>query len=147
MTTETLHFESARAAQQIFGGDEKALRNMEQQLGVKTTVRDGMIRLEGEAEAVGRARKVFAVLEGQVKQGQTPRPRDFSHALQVVIQDGTEALESLFSSTVATSTKKTTIYPKTLGQRKYLDAIREHDVTFGIGPAGTGKPPPSRVTW
>ncbi len=139
MTIETLHFESARAAQQVFGGDEKVLRNLEQQLGVKTIVRDGMIRLEGEAEAVGRAKKVFAVLEGQIKLGQTPRPRDFSHALQVAVQDGTEVLESLFTSTVATSTKKTTIYPKTLGQRKYLEAIREHDVTFGIGPAGTGK--------
>lgn len=139
MTTETLHFESARAAQQVFGGDEKSLRLLEQQLGVKTTVRDGMVRLEGEIDAVVRAKKVFAVLENQLKLGQPPRPRDFAHALQVVVQDGSEALESLFSNTVATSTKKVTVYPKTLGQRKYLDAIREHDVTFGVGPAGTGK--------
>jgi len=139
MTTETLHFESARAAQQVFGGDEKSLRLLEQQLGVKTTVRDGMVRLEGEIGAVARAKKVFAVLENQLKLGQPPRPRDFAHALQIVVQDGSEALESLFSNTVATSTKKVTVYPKTLGQRKYLDAIREHDVTFGVGPAGTGK--------
>ncbi len=139
MTTETLHFESARAAQQVFGGDEKVLRTLEKQLGVRTTVRDGMVRLEGEADSVARARKVFAVLENQLKQGQTPRPRDFIQALEVAALEGTEVLESLFSNTVATSTKKSTIYPKTLGQRKYLDAIREHDVTFGIGPAGTGK--------
>ena len=139
MTTETLHFESARAAQQVFGGDEKVLRTLEKQLGVRTTVRDGMVRLEGEADSVARTRKVFAVLENQLKQGQTPRPRDFIQALEVAALEGTEVLESLFSNTVATSTKKSTIYPKTLGQRKYLDAIREHDVTFGIGPAGTGK--------
>ena len=139
MTTETLHFESARAAQQVFGGDEKVLRTLEKQLGVKTTIRDGMVRLEGEADAVARAKKVFAVLENQIKSGQSPRPRDFTQALEVVVQEGTEVLESLFSNTVATSTKKTTVYPKTLGQRKYLDAIREHDVTFGIGPAGPGK--------
>ena len=139
MIVETLRYESARAAQQVFGGDEKVLRTMEQSLGVKATVRDGMIRLEGEAAAVGRAKKVFGVMEGQSKLGQNPRPRDFAHALQVVTEDGTEALESLFSSTVATSTKKSTIYPKTLGQRKYLDAIRDFDVTFGVGPAGTGK--------
>lgn len=139
MITETLNFESARAAQQVFGGDEKVLRAMEQQLGIKTTVRDGMIRLEGPAEAVGLAKRIFGVMENQLKQGQNPRPRDFTHALQVVASDGTEVLESLFNSTVATSTKKITVYPKTLGQRKYLDAIREHDVTLGVGPAGTGK--------
>ncbi len=139
MTTETLHFESARAAQQVFGGDEKNLRTLEKELGVKTIVRDGMIRLEGAAAAVEQAKKLFGVLEVQLKQGQAPRTRDFAHALQVLSQNGPDVLESLFSSTVATSTKKATIYPKTLGQRKYLDAIREHDVTFGMGPAGTGK--------
>ena len=139
MTTETLHFESARAAQQVFGGDEKILRTLEKELGVKTIVRDGMIRLEGDAAAVEQAKKLFGVLEVQLKQGHAPRTRDFAHALQVLRQNGPDVLESLFSSTVATSTKKATIYPKTLGQRKYLDAIREHDVTFGMGPAGTGK--------
>jgi len=139
MTTETLHFESARAAQQIFGGDEKSLRSLELKLGVKATVRNGMIRLEGSADDVQRAKKVFAVMEGQIKSGQNPRPRDFTHAIQVVDEDGVDALESLYSNTVATPTKKVTVYPKTLGQRKYLDAIREHDVTFGVGPAGTGK--------
>jgi phosphate starvation-inducible protein PhoH and related proteins len=139
MTTETLHFENARAAQQAFGGDDRNLRALEKELAVKATVRDGMIRLEGGPEDVARAKQLFGVLETQAKQGQPPRARDFAHALHVVKHDGQDALQSLFSQNVATATKKSVIYPKTLGQRRYVEAIQEHDVTFGCGPAGTGK--------
>jgi tripartite-type tricarboxylate transporter receptor subunit TctC len=69
MTTETLHFESARAAQQVFGGDDRNLRSLEQELGVKATVRDGMIRLDGEADAVGHAKRLFTVLADHIKAG------------------------------------------------------------------------------
>ncbi len=139
MTTETLHFESARAAQQVFGGDDRNLRSLEQELGVKATVRDGMIRLDGEADAVGHAKRLFTVLADHLKAGNTIRARDFAHALHVVKHDGDEALQNLFDQKFATSTKKAPVYPKTVGQRKYVEAIRDHDATFGIGPAGTGK--------
>ena len=133
MTTETLHFESARAAQQVFGGDERNLRSLEQELGVKATVRDGMIRLDGEADAVASAKNLFNVLGDHIKAGNTPRARDFAHALHVARHDGNDALQSLFDQKLATSTKKAPVYPKTVGQRKYVEAIRDHDATFGIG--------------
>ena len=61
---ETLHFESGRALQQLLGGDDRVTRQLETDLGVKATVRDGMVRLEGSDEAVGRARRLFDVLAG-----------------------------------------------------------------------------------
>ncbi len=139
MITETLHYESARAAQQLYAGDEKNLRSLETELGVKATARDGWIRLEGETEAVGRAKQLFQTLERGVQEGAATRPRDFQFALNVVKQEGGAALENLFSSRINTSAKKSSITPKTLGQQKYVEAIRDHDITFGIGPAGTGK--------
>ena len=139
MITETLHYESARAAQQLYAGDEKNLRSLEAELGVKATAREGWIRLEGEAEAVGRARQLFQTLERGQQEGATTRPREFLYALNVVKQDGAEALESLFASRISTSAKKSFITPKTLGQQKYVEAIRDHDITLGVGPAGTGK--------
>ncbi|MFM8358643.1 MAG: PhoH family protein [Verrucomicrobiota bacterium] len=139
MTTETLHFENARAAQQIYGGDERNLRALETELGVKATVRDGMVRLDGPAEAVATARRLFHALGEHQKLGHGGRPRDFAHALHVARHDGPEAVESLFSQKLATSTKKAPVFPKTQGQRRYVEAIREFDVTFGAGPAGTGK--------
>ena len=140
MTTETLHYESARAAQQLYAGDEKNLRLLETELAVKATARDGWIKLDGEAEAVASAKRLFQTLErGQQDGGGATRPRDFAHAVAVVKNDGADALDNLFSTRIATSGKKSSITPKTLGQQKYVQAIREHDVTFGIGPAGTGK--------
>ena len=140
MTTETLHYESARAAQQLYAGDDKNLRLLETELAVKATARDGWIKLDGEAEAVARAKRLFQTLErGQQDGGGSTRPRDFAHAVAVVKNDGADALDNLFSTRIATSGKKSSITPKTLGQQKYVQAIREHDVTFGIGPAGTGK--------
>jgi phosphate starvation-inducible PhoH-like protein len=139
MTTETLHFESARAVQQIIGSDDRNIRSLEKELGVKATIRDGMVRLEGEEDGVARAKHLFNVLSDHQKAGNTARPRDFAHALHVVKNDGNEALGDLFNQKFVTTTKKAPVYPKTTGQRRYVEAIRDHDITFGIGPAGTGK--------
>jgi phosphate starvation-inducible PhoH-like protein len=59
--------------------------------------------------------------------------------LQVVKTEGAAALESLLSERIQTSTRKAQVTPKTLGQKRYVEAIRSHDVTIGVGPAGTGK--------
>lgn len=139
MTTETLHYESARVAQSLFGNDEKNLRALETELDVKATSRDGWIKLEGEPDAVASARKVFQHLERNQQEGVPIRARDFAHVVHVVRHDGTEALESLFNNRITTSPKKPVVTPKTVGQQRYVAAIRDHDVTFGIGPAGTGK--------
>ena len=139
ITTETLHFENARAALQLLGGDERNLHALEKELGLKAAARDGWIRLEGPADAVGRGVRLFQLLEAAQKDGSPVKSRDFTHALHVVRHDGAEALQALFHQKISTSPKKASITPKTLGQQRYVAAIREHDVTFGIGPAGTGK--------
>ncbi|MEY4689944.1 MAG: hypothetical protein RIT19_269 [Verrucomicrobiota bacterium] len=139
ITTETLHFENARAALQLLGGDERNLHALEKELGLKAAARDGWIRLEGPADAVGRGVRLFQLLEAAQKDGSPVKSRDFTHALHVVRHDGAEALQALFHQKISTSPKKASITPKTVGQQRYVAAIREHDVTFGIGPAGTGK--------
>jgi phosphate starvation-inducible PhoH-like protein len=88
---------------------------------------------------VATARQLFHTLGEHQKAGNVTRARDFTHALHVARHDGSQALQDLFSQKLATSTKKAPVYPKTMGQRRYVEAIRDHDVTFGIGPAGTGK--------
>ncbi len=139
MATETIHFETARLAQQTFNGEPKNLVALEEELGVKATSRDGWIKLDGETEAVARARHLFELLEGTVKAGGRVRNNDFCLALAVVKSEGVQALRELSSERILTSAKKAVVVPKTTGQRRYLKAIREHDVTLGIGPAGTGK--------
>jgi phosphate starvation-inducible PhoH-like protein len=139
MPSETLHFENARFAQQLLNNDAQTLHTLEQILGVKATTREGWIKLEGSEEAIGHAKQLFQILESSLKAGNPVRGRDFSHALSVVQNDGVAALKDLYSERIQTSGKKTNVVPKTVGQKKYVEAIRAHDLSFGIGPAGTGK--------
>jgi phosphate starvation-inducible PhoH-like protein len=139
MASETLHYENARFAQQLFNNEPKNLETLREQLGVKATSREGWIKLEGEAAAVETAKNVFMHLEKSLKEGQPVRNREFAYALNVAKNDGTGALQSLAGDRIQTSPRKSSVSPKTVGQKRYVDAIRNHDVTFGIGPAGTGK--------
>jgi phosphate starvation-inducible PhoH-like protein len=139
MPTETLHFENARVAQQLYNNDSRNLTALEHQLGVKATSREGWIKLEGEADAIDRARHLFLMLENSMKAGTPVRNREFSYALNIVKHEGVAALKEIMADRIQTSEKKPGVTAKTVGQKKYLDAIRGHDVTFGVGPAGTGK--------
>ena len=139
MPTETLHFENARTAQQLYNNDPRNLQALERQLGVKATSREGWIKLEGETEAIERAKHLFLLLETSLKDGAAMRSREFTQALNVLKNEGVSTLKDLMSERIQTSDKKPGVTAKTVGQKKYLDAIRSHDVTFGIGPAGTGK--------
>ncbi len=139
MPTETLQYETARHAQQLFNSDPKNLKLLEDQLAVKATSREGWIKLEGEQDAIERAKQVFQYLEGTLKSGAPVRNREFAYALNVARHDGADALKTLHDERIETSTRKVSVTPKTLGQKKYIELIRDHDVVLGVGPAGTGK--------
>jgi phosphate starvation-inducible PhoH-like protein len=139
MASETLHFENARIAQQLFNNEPRNLDALEAQLGVKATVRDGWIKLDGAADALERAKQLFVSLENSLKAGSPVRNREFTHALNVVKHEGVTTLKDLMNDRVQTHEKKPGVTAKTVGQKKYVEAIRAHDITFGIGPAGTGK--------
>ena len=139
MPTETLHFENARAAQQLFNNDPKNLESLEAELDLKATAREGWIKLDGPAEALERGKHLFRYLENSVKSGGAIRNREFAYAVGILKAEGPEALQGLHQERIQTSGRKASVAPKTLGQKRYVEAIRTHDVTFGLGPAGTGK--------
>jgi phosphate starvation-inducible protein PhoH and related proteins len=139
MASETLHYENARLAQQLYNNDPKNLQAIEDELSVKAVSRENWIKLDGSAEAIERAKQMFQALEGSVKAGTPVRNREFTQALSVVKNEGAATLHSIFSDRIQTSARKPAVVPKTVGQKQYVDAIRKHDVIFGVGPAGTGK--------
>lgn len=139
MASETLHYDNARVAQQLFNNDTRNLQTLESELGVKATARDGWIKLDGKPADVERAKHLFASLESLLKSGTHVRNREFAHALNVVKHEGATTLKELINDRVMTHEKKPGVTAKTVGQKNYLEAIRKHDITFGIGPAGTGK--------
>ena len=139
MPTVTLQYESARQAQQLFDNNPANLRLLQEELEIQATSRDGWIKLEGNDENLTHAKDVFASLKDQLDSGQRPRQRDLVKAIQTVKEVGGESLKGLKNQTITTSPRKPSVIPKTVGQKEYIQAITAHDVTFGVGPAGTGK--------
>jgi phosphate starvation-inducible PhoH-like protein len=137
MENITLEFENARALHALYGGDEKLLREMEARLRVRVTTRDGWMKIEGNAEDIERARAVLDQLRDAVKRGTTIRRHEFLYALNAT--EGGEGLGKLLDTRLICSPRKPAVVPKTAGQKAYLQTIQSHDITFGVGPAGTGK--------
>src|SRR3974390_3439450 len=117
MPTETLHFESARVAQQLYNNDSRNLQALEAQLGVKATSREGWIKLEGQADAIERAKHLFLSLESSLTSGSPVRNREFSHALNVIKHEGVSMLKDLMNDRILTSDKKPGVTAKTAGQK------------------------------
>jgi phosphate starvation-inducible PhoH-like protein len=120
-------------------GDDKLLRELEAALDVRVTSRDGWLRIEGGEEGVTRARKVFEQLDEARKRGVVIRRPEFNYAVHAAGRNGGADLGRLLDVRIQTSARKPSIVPKTDGQKAYLLAMRARDITFGIGPAGTGK--------
>ena len=139
MSTKTLHFENARLVQQLYNSESRNLQALETELGVKATAREDWIKLEGSPEAIERAEQLFSSLQGILQSGAHVKNRDFTHALNIVKHEGGSTLKDMVNDRVHTHSQRPGVAAKTVGQKKYLDAIRHHDITFGVGPAGTGK--------
>lgn len=131
----TLEFETARALQSLYASNEKLLQTMEKVLQVSVVTRDGWLRLEGSPLAIARGQQTFDVLATLQKQGVSIGEHEFLETLQWVLPIDSNPSEAR----IQCSLRKPPIIPKTASQHIYLQKIEEHDITFGLGPAGTGK--------
>lgn len=137
--SETLNFENARALSNLYAGDENLLREVEQAFKVSLTSRDGWLKIEGDEDGVAKTQKLFQQLHLAGQKGVKIRRQEFRYSLGAVAKNNGLRLEELWDSRIQTSPKKPPVVPKTQTQKSYIDAIRKHDLVFGIGPAGTGK--------
>jgi phosphate starvation-inducible PhoH-like protein len=139
MASETLHFDNPRQAQALYANEPKNLRLLEDILNLKVSAREDWINLEGEQASVDRAKALFSELQHAVAKGASIRRQEFSRAVTTVSRGEKLRLQELNEERVDVSPRKRPITPKTLGQKRYVEAIRKHDIVVGIGPAGTGK--------
>jgi phosphate starvation-inducible PhoH-like protein len=139
MTTNTLHFPSARHLSQLYADRTENLAFAERLLSLTLVTRDDWIRLDGEPAAVAAGEQLFALLNDARTQGLAIRTPDFQRFTETVARGEAAQLRALFTQPVVVATQRKTIIPKTLGQKLYLQAILQHPLVFGIGPAGTGK--------
>jgi phosphate starvation-inducible protein PhoH and related proteins len=139
MPNQTLHFPSARHVAQLYGSHPENLAIAERLLGLMLVTREDWLRLEGPAVAVARGEQLFNLLGEARGLGLHIRTPDFIRFAETVARGEADSLRALLAEPLVVQTHRQTIVPKTLGQKLYLKSILAHPLTFGLGPAGTGK--------
>src|SRR5437868_5234618 len=123
----------------LFGTRDENLHVLEDGLNINIDLRSNSIELEGAARDVARAEQVFADYEFLQRSGHTFTNGDLNSMLRVLTTDPSATLRGLAEAGRQRSLGRRTVQPKSINQRRYLDAIEKNDMVFGIGPAGTGK--------
>ena len=123
----------------IFGGLDVHLKKIERNLDVDVIVRDGSVKVEGESGNVAEAKRVFTELLELAKRGNTITEQNVNYLLALSKEKSPVSLAEIDNELIAFTIQGKPVKPKTLGQKKYVDAIREKMMVFGVGPAGTGK--------
>lgn len=140
MSVDTVYFDNAGFPQMLFTETSGALAKIESQFEVQLVARDNWVRIEGQETAVQQVKDLLSELERHQQSGVEVRERDLRHAIDAIRgEGGSEQLRLLRETKIQPSPKKSAVYPKTRGQREYIDLISKNDIAFGIGPAGTGK--------
>ena len=124
----------------MYGTRDENIRLLESSLNLRTHLLDGdRLELEGEEASVLRATRILEDYVSLVQEGHVFSNGDLNSFMRVVTQDPNVSLRRLVHSGKSRTFGKKVLAPKTVNQRRYIDAIENHDLTFGIGPAGTGK--------
>jgi len=136
---EKLAFEDVGALAQLCGAGGENLKAVERELGLRVHTRGNELTLVGLPDQVELARTLLVQLNGLARRGRTLHRDDVLRALQMLREDSSANVRDIFSDTVLVTASAVPLTPKGLAQKRYIDAIRAHDIVFGIGPAGTGK--------
>ncbi len=127
----------------IYGRLDKSLKIIEEALGIDASIRGTKVFLQGEENAVNRAKKFIRELQQLDTNGYIINPEDIKYIIKAfdvpAFENASSSLKEFFLSTIPVSSKKRFIVPRSETQKKYIDAIRQYDMVIGIGPAGTGK--------
>ena len=140
MGLETLQFESAAFLHAVIGEDIRQFQRLADEFGLRVSSRDAWVKLEGEESAVLAAKRALGELEAVVRSGGRVTGPMLQLILEGVREGAVEApAQRLLAVKLLGSGRKPPVLAKTRGQVAYLQAMREHEVVFGVGPAGTGK--------
>ncbi|HEX8438947.1 PhoH family protein [Archangium sp.] len=123
----------------LCGNQNENLKLMERRLGIRVGQRGTELHLSGPSDAVAFAVRLVENLEEVIRAGRPVYREDVEQAIKVLGRGGAESLQEVMLGAVLKSSGNKQIAPKSLAQKRYVDAIRAHDIVFGIGPAGTGK--------
>ena len=139
MIEQSINVERLEEAAALFGSFDENIRIIERELDVSVVNRDGSLKVSGEAEAVMYAVKAIQGLLELAGRGEPINEQNVRYILQLVKAGQEDKIGQMARDVLCVTAKGKPIKPKTLGQKRYVDAIKENTITLGIGPAGTGK--------
>ena len=139
MIEQTVSIERMEEAIDIFGSFDENIRLLEKELGVHVVGRDDQLKISGEAEAVMHGKKVIENLIGLSGRGEAITEQIVRYLIQLVKSGNEDKIQTLAADVICVTAKGKPIKAKTVGQKKYTQAIKENTITLGVGPAGTGK--------
>lgn len=136
---ETMIDIPAEHEKNVFGQFDIFAKKIERALHVTLIARNGKVKVLGEEKNVERAQQVLSQLTELSRRENTIQEQNVDYALSLTMEDSAEDILTIDKDLICHTLQGKPIKPKTLGQKKYVDAIREKMITFGLGPAGTGK--------
>lgn len=134
-----LTLDSMDAYMALFGLNDQNVALVEQECGVDVSLRGSELLLTGEAEDAGLAESVILKLLEMIRRGDLVDRTRIRYAIALAREGDVDRIDEILRSVVAITHRGKQIRCKTLGQQEYVQAIRDHDLTFAVGPAGTGK--------
>ncbi len=139
MTEQTINFERMEYALTLFGNSDENIRMLEQGYGVSVVFRGTDIKVSGDAEKVMSCTRCIEGLLKMVESGEELSAQNIRYMMSLVEDGREQEAETLGKDVICITAKGKPLKPKTIGQQKYVEAIRKNTITMGIGPAGTGK--------
>ena len=139
MTEQTISIERMEEAVNLFGSFDENIRIIERELSVAVVSRDGELKVSGEGEDVLAAVQAINGLLTYSSRGEQINEQNVRYILQLVRSGNADKIGELAGDALCVTAKGKPIKAKTIGQKRYVEAIRKNTVTLGIGPAGTGK--------
>jgi len=140
LAAEQISFKDNDILRTLFGEQDSQLKLLAKLAGVALTVRGNTVSIAGaDAIDIQLSKELLQQLYRLIEKGYNLYPEDINYAYRILSGNSSLDLEKIFLDTVFIASKKRIITPKSIAQKLYIDAIRKHDLVFGIGPAGTGK--------
>jgi len=139
LSVEKIDFADNELLRNLFGEHDRNVKLIERLAAVTLSVRGNVVSLAGSRLSVVLVRSLLSQLYKIAEKGYPLSSTDIEYAYRILSEDCMADLERLFLDIVFISAKKRIITPKSIAQKLYIDAIRNSDMVFGIGPAGTGK--------
>ena len=136
---QVLQIERIEDVLTLFGNADQNVKIIEEHFGVSIICRGTEVKITGDPEAVSKAQRTVDTLLAMIAKDGNLSEQNVRYVITLVEQGSEQSMAQMNNSCIAITVKGKPVKPKTLGQKKYIDAIQNNTITFGIGPAGTGK--------